>query len=88
MIEVDMRVWIPRSNGAETIGIVKQILPACPSIGEMIDMAEVTWSQDVPSNEAYPEAHAMSGNPCVRMVRMHFHKWVPLSRLRPAPIAA
>jgi len=87
-IQVKDRVWVPRSNGSESIGTVEEIQPACPKIGRHSDMAYVTWSQQMPSNVAYPEAHAMSENPCVRMVTMHMYKWIELNKLRPAEVAA
>ncbi len=81
-IQVESNVWVPRSNGTETKGTVRQILPKCPSVGEMFDQAYVTWTVQVPSNVAYPVAHAMSENPCVRMVTMVQAKWVPVEKLR------
>jgi hypothetical protein len=87
-IEVEDRVWVPRSNGSETIGTVKEIQRACPKIGRLSDMAYVTWSQQMPSNVAYPESHAMLINPCIRTVTMHMYKWIEVEKLRPAEVAA
>jgi hypothetical protein len=72
MIEVGKKVIIPRSNGGTIVGEV-----ICISDNQ----AWCTWKDSVPSNVLCPEAHAMSANPCVRMVEAVQGKWVALSAL-------
>lgn len=76
MIGINSRVWIPRSNGTEVIGTVRNLIDRYDVPG-----AYCTWEEPLPSNVLHPET-AISQPPCVRMVKAVLAKWVPVAKLR------
>lgn len=85
MIDVGSKVWVPRSNGCKTIAQVERIILAAPTISDQPDMASVFWYEEVPSNIAYPIAHAVMGHKKITMVKVCKGKFVPLSTLKEIP---